>query len=60
VISYNGKNINMRSGPGKNYPVIRTFPPGTSLKILTVGRDWQYISIGEIKGYMMTQFIRRK
>ncbi len=60
VISYNGKNINMRTGPGFGYPVISTFPPGTSLKILTVGKDWQYIIIGEIKGYMMTQFIRRK
>ena len=59
IVSKNGY-INLRVGPGKNYPVISAYPPGTALKILTPGKDWHYITIGETKGYMMSQFIYKK
>ena len=60
VISQNGKNVNLRNGPGLNYPVISSFPPGTSLTVVTPGPEWNFIKINGIYGYMMTKFIGTK
>lgn len=58
VTSRNGKNVNLRSGPGKNYGVIRSFPVGTTLQIISRGSEWYYISISGYRGYMMKEYIR--
>lgn len=58
VTSRNGRNVNLRSGPGKNYSVIRSFPVGTSLQIISRGSVWYYISINGYRGYMMKEYIR--
>ena len=60
VISYNGKNVNLRNGPGYNHTVIGTYAPGTPLTILTPGPQWDFILIGGVYGYMMNQFIVTK
>ena len=57
VISSNGKNVNLRSGPGTNYNAIASFPVGTPLTIINRGAAWYYIRIGGVYGYMMRQFI---
>ena len=57
VFSHNGKNVNLRSGPGFSYTVIHSFPPGTPLTILTAGTEWHFVRINGIYGYMMKQFI---
>lgn len=58
VTSANGKNVNLRSGPGKSYSVIRSFPVGTVLQIISRGSAWDYVSINGYRGYMMREFIR--
>lgn len=58
VYSRNGKNVNLRSGPGQNYSVITSFPVGTSLSIISRGTTWYYISIGSYRGYMMREYIK--
>lgn len=60
VISYNGKNVNLRTGPGLNYPSISLWAPGTPVTIVTPGKTWSYIRIAGIYGYMMSQFIATK
>ena len=60
VVSYNGKNINLRNGPGLSYPAIGSYAPGTPLTILTPGSDWHFIRINGTYGYMMAQFIITK
>ena len=60
VISFNGKNVNLRNGPGTQYTAISSFPPGTSLTVVTAGADWSFVKIGGMYGYMMTQFIITK
>ncbi len=60
VISYNGKNVNLRNGPGIKYSVVSSYPPGTSLTIVTAGSDWDFIKIQGVYGYMMNQFIVTK
>ncbi len=57
VISANGRNVNLRSGPGKGYSTIRSFPVGTPLTVIVRGSEWYYIQIGGFYGYMMRQFI---
>lgn len=57
VISANGRNVNLRSGPGKGFGVIRSFPVGTELKVIVRGSEWYYIQIGGIYGYMMKAYI---
>lgn len=60
VFSRNGKNVNLRSGPGKNYSVIKSFSPGTSVTIMTSGTNWHFVKIGNYYGYMMSMFIITK
>ena len=57
VTSANGKSVNLRTGPGKQYRAIASFKVGTHLEIITRGVDWYYIKIGNYYGYMMKQFI---
>lgn len=58
VISANGKSVNLRNGPGIDNQVIRTYPSGTPLTIITRGTEWNFVQIGNDYGYMMRSFIR--
>ena len=60
VISYNGKNVNLRSGAGMKYPILNSYAPGTPVTILTPGAEWDFVKIGSLYGYMMDQFIVTK
>ena len=57
VISANGKNVNLRTGPGKRYKSIRSYAVGTPLTVITRGKEWSFIHIGSKYGYMMNEFI---
>lgn len=57
VVSANGRNVNLRAAPSKNSKIIKSFPVGTRLTIITYGADWYFIQINGYYGYMMRQFI---
>lgn len=57
VISGNGKNVNMRSGPSTSYGVIASYPVGTKVIVLSVGTTWNQIQAGSLKGYMMKKYL---
>ena len=57
VTSGNGKGVNLRSGPGKNYSGIGFYSVGTEALMITKGNTWSYIRVGNRYGYMMTQFL---
>ena len=57
VTSRNGKGVNLRSGPGKNYASIGFYSVGTPAMMVTKGSTWSYIRVGNRYGYMMTQFL---
>ena len=57
VISQNGRNVNLRSGPGTQFNAIASFPPGTALRIITQGIEWDYVQIQGVYGYMMRKYI---
>ena len=60
VSSANGRSVNLRSGPGKNYASIGAYPVGTAGKVLQAGKTWTYVQFGTRAGYMMTQFLTTK
>ena len=57
VTSSNGLNVRLRSGPGKGYSIIASYAPGTQCSIISHGKNWSRIQIGNYTGYMMTQFL---
>ena len=57
VTSRNGKGVNLRSGPSKNYPSIGFYSVGTAAEMLTEGSTWSYIGVGNRYGYMMSEFL---
>ena len=57
VVSGNGKSVNLRTAASQNSSVIRAYPVGTQLTILTKGETWYFVHIGNDYGYMMKKFI---
>lgn len=52
-----GSNLNIRSGPGLENPVIGTIPNGASVQILSRTPQWDNISYDGITGYSSAQYI---
>ena len=57
VYASNGLNVCLRTGPGKGYSIIASYPTGTAAEILSGGQTWSYIRIGSNIGYMMSRYL---
>ena len=55
VVSDNGLRVWLRTTPGGKR--IELYRPGTAVTILSYGDEWHYISIGGVRGYMMSRYI---
>ena len=56
----NGKPLNVRSGPGKEYPVIGTIPYGEKTGVdHDLGNGWSELVWGSVPGYAMTSLMSR-
>ncbi|NLW91147.1 MAG: SH3 domain-containing protein [Syntrophomonadaceae bacterium] len=53
----NDNGVNVRSGPGTNYSILKTLTKGTGVTILETKGDWQQIQYGSLKGWVTTRFI---
>ncbi|MBQ9251121.1 MAG: SH3 domain-containing protein [Clostridia bacterium] len=54
----NGKALNVRSGPGKEYDVIGKIPYGEQLMVSeNLGNGWAEIYWGSVPGFVMTSLI---
>ena len=60
MTSQNGKGVNLRSGPAKTYSSIGFYSVGTPAIMITKGKSWSYIRVGNRYGYMMTRFLTEK
>jgi Family of unknown function (DUF6515)/Bacterial SH3 domain len=48
------ERLNIRSGPGKDQPVLRILGHGSRMKILEVGSNWYYVELSDKKtGWVM-------
>ena len=56
----NGKALNVRSGPGKNYDKVGSFPYGTEIPIdHDLGNGWLEVVWGSVPGYVMKSLTSR-
>ena len=56
----NGKPLNVRSGPGKEYPVIGSIPYGERVGVdHDLGNGWSELVWGSVPGYAMTSLLSR-
>lgn len=50
-------SINMRSGPGKQYSVVRRYKGGTYVTVLCRGNGWWMVSVDGMVGFMDVSFL---
>ncbi len=53
----NNGGLNLRSGPGMNYPVIDSFAGDRYVNVLAEGRDWWCVAIDGQVGYMNDDYL---
>lgn len=53
----NNTAMNMRSGPGMNYPVIRQFTGDSYVSVLAQGTDWWCVSADGSVGFMSSDYL---
>ena len=53
----NDNGVNVRSGPGTNYSILKTLSKGTAVTIVENRGDWQQIQYGSLKGWVTNRFI---
>jgi len=58
MVTPNNTGLNMRTGPGMQYPSIRQFKGGRYVMVLNRGDGWWKVSIDGYQGYMNTDFLQ--
>ena len=54
----NGSTVNLRSGPGLQYEILRQVPVGSAVEVLgETDADWACVAYQGIEGYMMRRFL---
>ena len=54
----NNSAMNLRMGPGKNYPVVRQFPGDTYVMVLAKGDGWWQVAVNGYTGFMDASFLK--
>ena len=49
--------VNLRSGPGTNYPTLGSAQPGALISVLAVYDDWAYVSLDDQFAWISAQFV---
>ena len=50
-------SLNLRSGAGTSYGVIKTLPKDTSLLVLETQNNWSKVNVGGVVGYVSSEYI---
>ncbi|MCW8314224.1 N-acetylmuramoyl-L-alanine amidase [Sphingobacterium sp. InxBP1] len=51
-------DLNLRSGPGTKFGVLKVLPRGTSANVLSVSGSWSNVEIGGLKGWVSNQYLK--
>ncbi len=54
------RNVNLRTGPGKKYDVIKLLPAGQSMTVIGRTGSWYKVTVGKQSGYVAGTFIKVK
>lgn len=59
AIAYTASNLNMRTGPGTNYPVITTLPRGANVTVFgcTPDYSWCDAAFVDVKGWVSGRYL---
>lgn len=57
VVSTNGGNLNLRSKPSLNAPVLTSIPNGTQVIVHSEAGDWYVVQYGNQEGYVVGRYI---
>ena len=52
------KSINLRSGPGENYKIVREYQQNRKVTITGKSGDWYRVEVGTRKGFMLKEYIK--
>jgi uncharacterized protein YraI len=52
-------DLNLRGGPGQNWEVITTLPPGTTLPVIgrTADTQWLQVAYSSVNGWLSTRYV---
>lgn len=56
-INTRSSGLNLREGPGTGYSVVRSFPKGTRVEVLSSVNGWAYVYVGGYYGYMSESYL---
>jgi len=57
VVAKQGSTVNLRVGPAKNQKILKRVPLGSTVEIVSPGETWCSVLYGDLKGYMMAEFL---
>lgn len=57
VVSGNGKNVVLRSGPSRQNTALASYNVGQQVTVLSYGSTWSQVRINGLDGYMMSEFL---
>ena len=52
------KSINLRSGPGEDYKIVREYQQNRKVTITGKSGDWYRVRVGKRKGFMLMEYIK--
>ena len=52
------KSINLRSGPGEDYKIVREYQQNRKVTITGRSGDWYRVRVGKRKGFMLKEYIK--
>ena len=50
-------NVNLRSGPGTDYGIIKVLPKGTSVTVVAVFGNWVKVNVGSGSGFLYSKYV---
>lgn len=58
VYAPEGQTVNVRMKPSTSASLVERLPVGTQVEIISESGDWAYIESGNVKGYMMSKYLK--
>ena len=58
VVTTEETPLNLRGGPGENFPILLRIPNGTPVEVLGEYNGWYVVRVGNVIGYANAQYIR--
>lgn len=58
-IAYTTRNVNVRAGPGRDYPLVTWLVPGTQVTVVGCLADWKWcdVIVGSLRGWVYARFL---